>query len=49
MKDEVVYLIFFIYHAGLKEDPKKVKVIIEWPVTKSTVWVISFHGLEIFL
>ena len=29
-------------------DPKKVKVILEWPTPRSTIEVRSFHGLASF-
>ena len=48
LKREVVYLGFGVSTKGLKMDPEKVKVILEWPTPRSTTEVRSFHGLAIF-
>ena len=45
---ELVYLGFVISIEGLKMDPKKVKVIIEWPIPRSVTKIIYFHGLAHF-
>jgi hypothetical protein len=43
-----VYLGFVVSKEGLKMDPKKVKVILEWPTPRCTFDVRSFHGLAEF-
>ena len=43
-----MYLGFVILANGLKMDPKKVKVILEWPTPKNVGKVRSFHGLDSF-
>ena len=45
MKEELVYLGFFVSTEGLKMDPKKVKAILEWPSPRNVFEVRSFHGL----
>ena len=49
VKNELVYLGFLISIEGLKMDPEKVKVILEWPTPRSVIEVRYFHGLEIFI
>ena len=44
VKRELVYLGFVALAEGLKMDPKKVKVILEWPTPSSSIEVRSFHG-----
>lgn len=39
---------FFVSVEGLKMDPEKVKVILEWPTPRSATEVRSFHGLVSF-
>lgn len=46
MKEEIVYLEFFICVDGLRIDLEKVKVIIEWPKNENMSEVRSFHQLE---
>jgi len=48
MKEEIVYLSFFISADGRKMDPKKVKVILDWPTLENVGEVRSFHGLKFF-
>ena len=48
VKRELVYLGFVVSVKGLKMDPKKVKVILEWPNPRSTINMRSFHGLAGF-
>ena len=48
VKRELVYLGFFVSTEGLKMDPEKVKVILEWPTPRSTTKVRSFHGIASF-
>ena len=47
MKEELVYLGFFISAEALKMDPEKIKAIMEPPSPKS-VEVSSFHGIASF-
>lgn len=35
MKEEIVYLGFIISADGLKMDPKKVRVILDWPTPEN--------------
>jgi len=39
---------FIIFQEGLKVDPKKVRVIVEWPAPKSMTEVRIFCGLASF-
>ena len=39
---------FVISTKGLKMDPKKVRVILEWPTPRSVIEVRYFHGLASF-
>ena len=48
MKKELIYLGFVVSADGLKMDPEKIKLIIEWPSPKSVFEVRSFHGLASF-
>ena len=48
VKRELVYLGFVVSVEGLKMDPEKVKVILEWPTPRSPTKVRSFHGLVSF-
>ena len=48
MREELMYLGFFISKEGLKMDQEKVKEIIEWPSPKNVFEVRSFHGLVSF-
>ena len=48
VKREVVYLGFVVSAEGLKMDPEKLKVILEWPIPRSAIEVRSFHGLASF-
>ena len=48
VKKELVYLGFGISVEGLKMDPEKVRVILEWPTLRSVIEVRSFHGLASF-
>ena len=48
MQEEIVYLGFLISANGLKMDPEKVKVILEWPTPENVGEVRSFHGLASF-
>lgn len=49
MQEEIVYLGIVILDDGLKNDPKKVKAILEWPTPKDVGdEVRSFHGLASF-
>ena len=48
VKKELVYLGFVISTEGLKMDPKKVRVILEWPTPKSAIEVRYFHGMVSF-
>ena len=48
MQEEIVYLGFVILVDGLRMDPKKVKVILEWPTPKNVVEERLFHGLANF-
>ena len=48
MKEELVYLGFFVSAEGLKMDPEKIKTIVEWPSPKSVFEVRIFHGLVSF-
>ena len=48
MQEEIVYLGFVILVDGLKMDPEKVKVILEWPTLENVSEVRSFHGLTSF-
>ena len=48
MKEELVYLGFVIFADGLKMDPIKIKVVIEWPSPRSVFEVRSFHVLASF-
>ena len=48
VKKELVYLGFVISVEGLKMNLEKVKVILEWPIPRSTTEVRSFHGLASF-
>ena len=45
MKKELVYLGFVVSKEGLKMDPDKVQVILNWPIPKNVYEVRSFHGL----
>ena len=48
MKEELVYLCFFISIEGLNMDGETIKAIMEWPSPKSVFEVISFHGFASF-
>ena len=50
MKEELLYLGFFISQGSLKieKDKDKVEVILSWPTPRSTNEVKSFHGLAQF-
>jgi hypothetical protein len=48
MKKELIYLGFVISLNELNMDPKKVKAIKEWPLSRNTFEVRSFHGLASF-
>ena len=48
VKRELVYLGFIVSAKGLKMDPEKVKVILEWPTPRFMTRVISFNGLASF-
>ena len=48
VKRGVVYLGFVVSLEGLKMDPEKVRVILEWPSLRSATEVRSFHGLVSF-
>ena len=48
MQEEIVYLGFVISANGLRMDPVKVKVILEWPTPENVSEVRSFHGLVSF-
>ena len=45
MKEDLVFLGFFISQGQLKMHPSKVEAILSWPSPKSTLEVRSFHGL----
>lgn len=45
MKQELVYLGFFLSQGDLKMDESKVAVILSWPPPKNTSEVRTFHGL----
>ena len=47
-KRELVYLGFVVLAQGLKMDPAKVKVILEWPTPRYAIEVRSFHGMVSF-
>ena len=47
-KKELVYLGFVVSKEGLKMDPDKVQVILNWLVPKNAYEVRSFHGLASF-
>lgn len=47
MKEELIYLGFLVSE-GLKMDPKKVQVIVNWPTPKNAFEVRSFQGLASF-
>jgi hypothetical protein len=48
LKEELVYLRFFISKEGLKMDHEKVKAILEWLTPQCIFDVRIFHGLERF-
>ena len=48
MQEEIVYLGFLISDDHLKMDPKKLKVILQWPTPENVGEVRSFHGLASF-
>jgi hypothetical protein len=48
MRTELIYLSFVISANELKIDPKKIKVIKNWPSPKSVFEVRSFHCLDSF-
>jgi hypothetical protein len=48
MKMELIYLGFVIFADKLRMDPDKVEVIKNWPSSKNTFEVRSFHGLASF-
>ena len=47
VKKEVMYLGFVVLAKGLKMDPEKVNVILEWPTPRSVIEVRYFHRLAI--
>jgi len=48
--DNVVFLGFVVVNkSGVHVDPKKIKVIQEWPTIKDVGEITSFHGLASFL
>ena len=47
-KRDSVYLGFVVLVEGVKMDPEKVKVILEWPALRSATEVRSFHGMASF-
>ena len=49
MKEYLIYLGFVFFQESLKINLEKVKVLIEWPITKSTFVVHSFHWLDGFI
>jgi hypothetical protein len=48
LKKELIYLGFVISSNEFRMDPKKVKAIKDWPLTKNIFEVKIFHGLVIF-
>jgi len=46
--DNVVLLGFVVNKSGVHVDPKKIKAIQEWPITKNVRDICSFHGLASF-
>lgn len=48
MINSLVFLGFIVSSDGVKVDPEKIKIIIEWPELKTVIEVRSFHGLASF-
>ena len=48
LKKELIYLGFVVSEEGLKMDLEKVQAILNWPTTRNSYEVRSFHGLAIF-
>ena len=48
MQPHVLFLGFIVSEHGISADPKKVRVIKEWPEPKSITKTRSFHGLHGF-
>jgi hypothetical protein len=48
MKRELIYLGFVVSEEGLKMDPEKVQVIVNWPTPRNTFELRIFHGLARF-
>ena len=48
MKKELIYLGFIVSEEGLKMDPEKIQVILDWPTPRSVFEVRIFHGLASF-
>jgi len=46
--DSVMFLGFIVNENGVHVDPKKIKVIQEWPTPQNVQDVRSFHGLTSF-
>ena len=48
MTDCVIFLGFVVTPDGVSADPKKIKAIVEWSISKSVHDVRSFYGLATF-
>ena len=47
--DKVMFLGYVVSMKGIEVDEEKVKVIKEWPTTKSITEIRSFHGWLVFI
>ncbi|XP_057526384.1 uncharacterized protein LOC130805617 [Amaranthus tricolor] len=48
LSQEISFLGFIINREGVKEDPKKIKAIQDWPTPNSITQIRPFHGLASF-
>ena len=44
-QEELVYLGHIISEKGMRMDPKKIRVIVEWPRPRTVMEIRSFHGM----
>lgn len=48
LTDNLIFLGYVISLAGIKVDPKKITIVLDWPTPKSIQDILSFHELASF-